>query len=83
MKWLTFLSLSLAASVALANGRPDCARNCQTTMKNFEKQCKENAAGDPDAKTGCDMVLKKAEQQCLQSCASGQKPKKPTNTNSF
>lgn len=83
MRRLSFMLLSLAASVVLANGRPDCARNCQTTMKNFEKQCKENAAGDADGKAGCDMVLKKAEQQCLQACASGQKPKKPTNTNSF
>ncbi|MER2560290.1 MAG: hypothetical protein ABTQ32_06220 [Myxococcaceae bacterium] len=83
MKRLVFFSMFLGASLALANGRADCARNCQTTAKNFEKQCKETAAGDPDSKTGCDMVLKKLEQTCQQACASGQKPKKPTNTNSF
>lgn len=83
MKWLIFCSMVLGASLSLANGRADCSRNCQTTVKNFEKQCKETAGGDPDSKTGCDMVLKKLEQQCQQGCASGQKPKKPANTNTF
>lgn len=83
MKRLFFCSMFLIASLALANGRADCARNCQTTAKNFEKQCKETAGTDADSKTGCDMVLKKLEQQCAQACASGQKPKKPTNTNTF
>lgn len=70
-----------AAPVALA--RADCARNCATALKNFEKQCKETAANDPDSKAGCDMVSKKFESQCKQACAAGGKPKKPTNTNTF
>lgn len=79
---ILFAALALAAPV-LANGRPDCMRNCATALKNFEKQCKETAAGDPDSKAGCDMVAKKADTMCKQSCASGTKPKKPTNTSSF
>lgn len=83
MKRFIIFSVFVSASLAMANGRADCARNCQTTAKNFEKQCKETAGADPDSKTGCDMVLKKLEQQCQQACASGQKPKKPANTNTF
>ncbi|MBM4779890.1 MAG: hypothetical protein GQE15_19465 [Archangiaceae bacterium] len=76
------LTLSLLCLATLAEARADCVRNCQTALKNFEKQCKEGAQ-TPDAKAGCATVLKKAEQQCMQSCATGQKPKKPANTNSF
>jgi hypothetical protein len=77
------VSVLVAASAAVANGRADCSRNCATALKQFEKQCKETAANDPDSKAGCDMVSKKFESQCKQACTSGQKPKKPSNTNSF
>lgn len=83
MKQLLLIGALGLASAALANGRPDCMRNCANAQKNFEKQCKETAAGDPDSKAGCDMVAKKADQMCKQACATGTKPKKPTNTNSF
>jgi len=83
MKRILMVSVLVFGSLALANGRPDCARNCATALKDFEKQCKETAANDPDSKAGCDMVSKKFESQCKQACASGQKPKKPTNTNTF
>ncbi|MBE2254045.1 MAG: hypothetical protein IAE78_31245 [Myxococcus sp.] len=82
MKWLLTLTTVLLATPSLA-GRADCSRNCATALKNFEKQCKETAGNDADSKAGCDMVSKKFESQCKQACASGQKPKKPTNTNSF
>jgi hypothetical protein len=85
----TRLTLLVAAAVALlpalamANGRPDCMRNCETAQKGFEKQCKETARGDPQKKAGCDMVLKKLQSTCKQSCQRGEKMKKPANTNSF
>ncbi|MBL8919093.1 MAG: hypothetical protein JNJ54_09560 [Myxococcaceae bacterium] len=77
------LAVLLVGAAAPANGRPDCARNCATVQKTFEKQCKEAATKDPQAKAGCDVVLKQFEQACRQSCASGTKPKKPTNTSNF
>jgi hypothetical protein len=73
----------LAPSLVLANGRPDCMRNCATAQQGFEKQCKETARGDPQKKAGCDMVLKKLQTTCQQSCQRGEKMKKPANTNTF
>jgi hypothetical protein len=77
------LALLVAPALALANGRPDCQRNCATAQKAFEKQCKETAQNDPDSKAGCDMVLKKLQTSCAQSCQRGEKMKKPANANSF
>jgi hypothetical protein len=73
----------LLGTVALANGRPDCLRNCATVQKNFEKQCKETTANDPEGKVGCDLVAKKMDQTCKQSCAAGPKPKKSSNPSSY
>jgi hypothetical protein len=73
--------LMLVAPLAFA--RADCMRNCATTLKNFEKQCKETAAqAKTGSNAGCDMVLKKAEQACKQQCATGERPKKH-NSGSF
>ncbi|MCA3013893.1 MAG: hypothetical protein INH41_16050 [Myxococcaceae bacterium] len=68
----------LFTSTALANGRPDCQRNCATTLKAFEKQCKEQEKTNPKAKQGCDMVKKQFQLTCQQACESGGKMKKPS-----
>ena len=83
MKKILMVSVLVFGSLAMANGRQDCARNCAATLKGFEKQCKETARANPEGKAGCDMVSKQFEAQCKETCAAGPKSKKPTNTNSF
>ena len=83
MKRLILASALMLAAPALARGGPECARNCQTALKSFEKQCKESASSNPNGKASCDSVAKKFAAQCQQACTTGQKPKKPSNSNSF
>ena len=80
MKRLILACTLTLAAAALAKTGPECARTCQTALKAFEKQCKE---ANPNGKASCDSVAKKFDSQCKQACTSGQKPKKPSNTNSF
>jgi hypothetical protein len=83
MKRIVFACTLTLAAASFGRSGPECARTCQTALKAFEKQCKDNAAANPNAKASCDAVAKKFDGQCKQACTSGQKPKKPSNTNSF